>query len=403
MPKLTKRTVDAAKASDAEFIVWDDEIPGFGLRVYPSGRKAFIFQYRTSGGRRGRVRKVTIGTYGALTPDHARQQAKELSANAARGDDPAAAKREQREAPRMSDLFVRYLSEHATVYKKASSVTEDARLIKLHLLPAFSTRRVRDVSRDEIIKLHRSLHATPYVANRCVALLSKAFNLAELWGWRADGSNPCRHVRKYREVARERVLSPDEIERLGRALAQSEKDGANPHAILAIRIAALTGWRIGEVRNLTWEQVDFEQRVAHLVDTKTGDRTAPLSAAALEFLANSPRMGSHVIPGRSGDNPLDYKAILKVWRRACETAGLKNTRLHDLRHTAATMAASFGANALLVRDLLGHRTLAMSNRYVSRMIDPVRDLSDRVASSIDRTMRGAGTADVVPLDKAGRH
>lgn len=251
---LTKRVVDASAPGDVEYIVWDSEIAGFGLRVRPSGRKVYLLKYRVGGGRGGRMRKPSIGVHGEITQDQARKVAREWLAEARRGEDPGGRRLAERDAPRMEAPFERFLEEHARPNKKASSVQHDERMIARHLIPTFGTRKVAEVLRSDVSSLHQSLKATPYEANRVLAVLSKMFNLAELWGWRTDGSNPCRHVKRFREEKRTRFLSPQELSRLGAALIRAERGelttarGAriSPFAIAAIRLLIFTSARRGE-------------------------------------------------------------------------------------------------------------------------------------------------------------
>ena len=188
--KLTKRVIDGAEKAEREYMVWDSEVAGFGLRVYPSGRKAYVLKYRVGGGRNGTVRKPVIGTHGTLTVDQARVIAKDWAAEVRRGNDPSAERDRSRKAPMIGDLFDRYLAEHAQAHKKPSSVANDERIIKKRLIPAFGRHKVAEVTRAHVAEFHRSLSATPYEANRALALLSKMFNLAELWDMRPDGTNP---------------------------------------------------------------------------------------------------------------------------------------------------------------------------------------------------------------------
>jgi len=240
VPKLTNRTIDALAPDPAgEIFVWDDEMPGFGLRVKSSGRKTFIVQYRNS---QGRSRRVTVGAYGRLTPLEARKEARLVLADVERGLDPAEQRETSRAAPTVSEFCDRYLADHAEVHKKAKSISQDLRMIERFVLPELGGRKLADVSRADVYNLQRSLRSTPYQANRLLALLSKMMNLAERWGLRPDGSNPCRHVEKFKERKRERFLSADELARLGVVLAQVERERSMLSSIVpAIRLLPAVG------------------------------------------------------------------------------------------------------------------------------------------------------------------
>ena len=252
--RLTKRTVDGMVPQSARYIVLDTEISGFRLRVSPTGKKSFYFRYRVGGGRGATIREPKIGDLGQVTPDQARQIAHDWSAEVRRGGDPGGARQSHRDAPRMNSLFDRYLDEHAKVHKKPSSIAQDEMLLGSYLRSFFGAKKVADIGRADVVKWHRTLAHFPYRANRGIALLSKALNLAEVWGWRPDGSNPCRHVTKYKERKRKRYLSQQELARLGEALAKAENGELDrpisTYAVALIRLLILTGARRGEILSL---------------------------------------------------------------------------------------------------------------------------------------------------------
>ena len=382
MPKLTKRAVDAARPAAMERFVWDEGLPGFGLRVFPSGRKTFFVQYRSQ----GRNRRFALGPYGVLTPAEARAMAIDVLADVQRGGDPAEALRLASKAPNLSDLCARYLAEYAEGRKKTRSVSEDRRLIEQFIQPALGRRRVAAVTRVEVVRLHNSLRATPYQANRVLAVLSRMFNLAERWGLRPDGSNPVRHVDRFAERKRERFLSEAELARLGKALADAEDAGTETAAtIAAIRLLVFTGCRLGEILQLRWEHVDFERRCLHLAESKTGARTVPINAPALKVLAELERSESPwVIPGRKRDAPLVN--LGKPWRRIREKARLCDVRLHDMRHSFASVAAGAGHSLIVIGALLGHRQATTTQRYAHLSDDPVRTATEVVGARIAAAM-----------------
>ncbi len=397
MAKLTKRFVESVEPGDRDVFAWDDKLAGFGLRVKPSGVRSYIVQYRN---RQGRSRRYTIGQHGVLTPDQAREEAAEVLRRAKRGGDPTAECKAARKAPTVAELCDRFLAEHLEVHTKPTTTREYRRLIEVRIKPEIGALKAVAVTRQDVIKLHRKMGGTPRQANLTLAVLSKLFNLAELWEVRSENTNPCRLVKRYREAKRERFLSEAELARLGAVLDQAEREQlALPGVINTLRLLALTGCRLGEILSLRWEDVDFEVGTLDLPDAKAGARAHPVAAPALAVLAHIPTVeGSPwVLHGASPRSRLAVNTVEQTWRRLRQRAGLEDVRIHDLRHTAGTYAGQAGANAYLVRDLLGHKTLAMTSRYVNRDVDPLRALAERVESRIAAAMAG-GTAEVVSIE-----
>ena len=340
--KITKRAVDALRpgTADAETVLWDSEIKGFGVRVQRGGAKAYILKYRAGTGRAAPVRKLTIGKHGSpWTADQARTEAKRLLGFVALGVDPARAKAATKAAPTIADLARRFLAEHVDAKRKASTAKEYRRLLDHVVLPALGKKRVADVTRQDVARLHHARRAAPTEANRALAVGSAMFKMAERWGERPDGSNPCRHVEKYPQRRRERFLSAEELARLGDALAGY---GGSPYYAAAIKLLVFTGARLGEVLGLEWRWVDFERGEARLPDSKTGAKTLHLPPPALAVLAELPRVegNPYVIVGGVAGAPLVN--LEKPWRAIRKTAGIEDVRLHDLRHSFASIAASGG-------------------------------------------------------------
>lgn len=386
-PRLTKRTVDAAKPGDRERFLWDPDLRGFGLRVFPSGRKTYVVQYRTG----NRTRRLTLGAHGPLTPDEARALAQGHLGDVSKGGDPSKERQETRHLPTVGGLADRYLEQHARPKKKASSVKADESLLRLYVRPALGALRLDAAGRADVTALHHSLKDRPYQANRVLALLSKMFNLAERWGLRPDGSNPCRHVERYREEKRERFLSAAELQRLGAALAEAERDGSeHPSAVIALRLLALTGLRMREVLTLRWDAVDFEKGRLYLADTKTGKRTVPVGGAALQALAEAPRAeGNHyVCPGDKEGHHL--VGLTHIWYRLRERAGLADVRTHDLRHSFASVGAGSGLALPILGALLGHTQPQTTSRYAHLADDPLKQAAERISGEIAAAMGGDG-------------
>ena len=281
IPRISKRSVDAVKAGGTDTVYWDGELTGFGLRVRRSGRKSYVVQTRIA----GKLCWFTIGPHGPLNPDQARARALEILACAKKGIDPREADARREAEPSMADLGRRFLEEYVPVHCKPSTREEYRRSVRLFVDPVIGELRVPEVQRKDIAALHHGLRDKPYQANRTLGVLSKMFSLAEVWGWRPDGSNPCRHVKRYKEHKRERFLSPEETERLGQVLREAEEE--MPSAVAAFRLLLLTGCRMSEIRDLRWDYVKND--CIELPDAKTGGRVVPLGPEARTVLSSIPR------------------------------------------------------------------------------------------------------------------
>jgi integrase len=396
MPKLTKRLVDSAiPASDRDTFVWDDDLRGFGLRVKPSGVRSYVIQYRTFAGV---SRRMTIGQHGVLTPDQARKEAKFHLGSATRGADPVAEKAKARGGSTFADLAEQYLAEHAMTKKKATSVRMDRINLNKHILPLLGPKQVVSISRADVRRLHHFMRNTPGAANRCLALVSKMMNLAERWGIRPDGSNPCRHIEKNPERKRRRFLSTEELARLGDACRAAEESGKIPVALLAlVRLLIFTGARLSEIQKARWDWVDLEAGVLRLPDSKTGAKSIFLPAPALDVLTHIPRVDDnpHIITG------IGNRYLVNVWKQWAllrDMAALSDVRLHDLRHSFASVGAAGGMSLNIIGGLLGHTQAQTTARYAHLAADPLKAAANRIASTIAATMGPARKiAEVVPL------
>lgn len=252
MFKLTKRAVEGLAIEAKDYLVWDRDMRGFGVRVYPSGKKTYLIQYRA--GRR--TRRITIGQHGVLTADEARTRAKQLLGDVARGADPSAEKQAKLSAPTMAGLCDRFMDEYVQEHCKPTTKRNYATLIKNHIKPKMGQMRIGDVGRADVIALHYGMRNTPYQANRALALLSKMFNVAEDWGLRTEGTNPVRRIKKNREEEKKRYLSNEEQTRLGTALSEVLAEGCETiHVVSAFMVLLLTGCRRNEIQTLQWDYV----------------------------------------------------------------------------------------------------------------------------------------------------
>jgi len=383
--RLTKRAVEAAEVQSAEYMLWDGELPGFGVRIMPSGRRSYLVQYRT--GRRSR--RITLGPHGVLTADQARGMAIEALAEVRSGGDPAGERKERRSALTVHELAARFDAEHIAVHLKESTACEYRRNLRRFILPALGRHKVLEVTRADVARFHHDLRHIPYQANRNLEIISKMFNLAEMWGLRPDGSNPRKHLRKYPEQKRERFLSPSELRRLGEVLDAMEAERVElPSAIAAVRLLLLSGCRLNEIMKLCWDHVDLGDGLLRLPDSKTGAKTVQLGEAALAVLKGIERQpfNRHVIYGTLAGKPL--ADLQPFWQRLRARAGLKDVRIHDLRHTYASVAVAAGQGLPMIGKLLGHSQVQTTARYAHLAGDPVRAAANDVSEAIAAGLLG---------------
>jgi integrase len=388
MAKITKRAVD--RLTPGAFL-WDR---GFGIKGNADGSKSYLLSYRI--GRR--KRRYTIGTHGSpWTPDSARKEATRLLALVASGVDPMAMKSAVRAAPTVRELVERFLREHADAKRKATTAKRYRGILEKLVIPAIGNIAVTDVTRADIAALHHRLRDTPVTANRMVLVVSKMFNLAERWGLRPDGTNPARHVERYREQSRERYLSADEFRRLGEALAtaatepvlvpgETEPRLLSPFALAAIKLLIYTGARRSEILTLKWEHVDLERGVLALPDSKTGRKPVFLNAPARDVLAALPRIDGNPYVIAGARDKAHLVNVSETWYAVRALAGLKDVRLHDLRHSLASVGAGAGLSLPVIGGLLGHTQAQTTKRYAHLAADPLRPAAELVGARIAKAM-----------------
>ncbi len=430
--RITKRAVDALECSPGKdrVFLWDDTLSGFGVVAYPTGRRAYVVQYRQA----GRSARITIGEHGRLTAEEARAEAKRHLGTVAHGVDLAGKRKAERAVPTFREAADAYMTRHVERHKKARTVETYEALLRLHLLPALGALRLTDIRRKHVEALHERLADKPGAANRALSVFSA------IWTWAATRAfhdlglplSPAKGIERNREEGRERYLTTDELGRLGDVLAQAEATGLpyevdetkpkakhapklenrlrriDPFAIAAIRLLLFTGARLREILHARWEEIDFERGLLNLPSarSKTGKKSVVLSAPALDILAALPRIegNPHVIPGEAKDADgaglprVDLKA---PWRAVTIAAGLADLRIHDLRHSHAATGAGLGLGLHIVGKLLGHSQPQTTARYAHLDADPLRRASNSIGSALEGAMTRRAPAEVVEL-RGGR-
>lgn len=421
--KLTRRTIAAIGPVEKATFYWDEVMAGFGLRVAPSGKRTFVVQYRAGEGGRGETAKrLTVGDAAILTPEEARAEAKRLLASVKLGSDPAADKAAARADMTMNDLLDAYIAGGLHM-KKETTIKSDLSRIDRHVRPILGRKKVRSITQADIARFIRDVSmgktAGPAkegtrgryasggkgTSTRCTRMLGGIFTWAVQM--QLADTNPVHGVKMFKDGMNERYLSSDELSRLGAAIAQAETDGIpwpeksrkskhapkrdtattiDPWAAAAIRLLIFTGCRVGEIVGLRWEWVDIERGLIFLPDSKTGRKTIYLGAPAIDVLRGLERVGQYVIAGKSPDKPrTDLK---RPWTLVCRAAGLEGLRLHDLRHSFASVGANTGLGLPQIGALLGHKQSATTARYAHLAAGPQHAAANVIAETIAAAMRG---------------
>jgi integrase len=427
--RITKRLVDSLKPTGAEHFIWDGTLIGFGVRVQATGAKSYVVKYRAGSGRAAPTRRVTLGRVGTLTPDEARTLARKTLGTVAHGNDPAALRAAERRASTLRELAEIFLAEHVEAKRKQSTATHYRSLLEKVVLPELGSRKAEQVTPSDLAKLHTKMRNRPYQANRMLEVIGSLYSFAGKRKILSLGFNPARGIEQYPEKARERFLAGDELARLGDAVREAETVGlpyeidevkpkakhapkeANrrtkigPHAAAAVRLLILTGARLREILHLQWEHVDLERGMLLLPDSKTGKKAIVLNAPALDILASLPRVGAFVIAGQAAgtDDDKPRADLNRPWRAIVKRAGLPGLRIHDLRHTHASVGAGLGLGLPIIGKLLGHTQPSTTARYAHLDTDPLRRASEHIGGRLAAAMgdlKPRPDGEVIPMQRA---
>ncbi|NKB55024.1 MAG: DUF4102 domain-containing protein [Alphaproteobacteria bacterium] len=426
MPHLTKRHIDALPVREREYFAWDDQVKGFGVRVYPNGGKRYVAQTFRS----GKTTRVQIGRHGALPFEEARKRARRIISDIDDGKNPNEDKKNERGSPTIRQLAERFLEEYVPSHCKPRTQVEYEHALNAYILPALGSIKTMKLTREDAAGLHHAMRRTPYQANRTLGVLSKMMNQAEAWGHRPDRSNPCYHIKKYKEQKRERYLTPEELLCLRKVLDEEEKTA--PSAAAAFRLLIFTGARLSEIQTLKWSYIQGDR--VQLPDSKTGAKVLHLGKAALNVLGGIKRVpdNPYVITGKQdGEHLTDLqkpwrrirkRATVIYWRdygdaaiadlvreladksgdlpswQACRDkveeakqglpTGLTDVRIHDLRHTFASGAVMMGESLPMIGKLLGHTQTQTTARYAHLADDPLRSAVQRIDAMLEDAMMG---------------
>lgn len=375
--RLTEALLNSLTPSDRDQFRFDTMLATFGYRLTPSGRGIFFV---------GKPRR-TIGYRPPLTVSEAREQAHHMLSDIRQGRDPVHERKARQQATAAGEMTIaqladKWMADYVRPKLKPRTVFDYERLLAQRILPALGQLSVAAIERDDIVRLHVSMARTPRRANYVASTVRALINFGIDLGLRPPASNPARRIKMYRERARERFLSETEIARAADAIEQAERAGKiGPHGAAGLRLALFTGARSGEITAIEWSHVDWQRKLIRLPDSKTNEpRTIHLSDAALEVLKTVPRIGRFVIAGAKPDEP--YKNLGRAWIDIRGNAGLQDVRLHDLRHSFASLAAGRGVSLLMIGKLLGHRVPATTQRYAHLARDAVAAVNDELGAAM---------------------
>lgn len=381
--RKAKVTLAAVKDLQAGDTIYDTETKGFGVRRQ-SGPVSYFVKTRI----KGRQRWITIGKHGSpWTPETARKEARRVLTEADDGFDRLAAKQKESAASTFAQVATRFTEVYGPKLKPRT-LEEYQKLINRYLTPTFGTHRIDAIERSDVAHAHAKWSDHPRTANHALAVMSKIMSWAEDHKLRPEQSNPCLRHKKYRETKRQRYLSADEIERLGKALVAAEAEGdISAYAANAIRLLILTGARLNEILTLKWSYVDIVRCLLILPDSKTGEKSIALNAPAIAVLKAIPKLegNPHVIVGhRTGSAMVD---IFKPWSIVRSRAKLDDVRIHDLRHTFASVAVATGGSLPMIGKMLGHHEPKTTQRYAHLSDDTIARLSEATAAEISQALR----------------
>ncbi len=410
MARITKRVIDTAETSSKDYVIWDDELPGFGLRVFASGKRSYVIQYRS----RGRSRRYTIGLHGVWTPEEARREAKAQLGRVAHGDDPAEEREEERKALTIKQLCEQYIADMEAGLvlgkggrpKKETTIATDVGRIHRHIIPLLGTRRVRDITKPDMNNLMKDIIAgkTRVTVNteklrgkaivrggrgtaiRTMGLLGGIFSYAVEAG--VIEHNPTHGLRKPKYQVRDRRLSEAEFRVLGGILKEAQdSDRYRIHAEI-LWLIAVTGCRRGEIVNLKWSEVDLEGSCLRLIDSKEGSSVRPVGLPVLEYLEKerSQRTGTYVFPGQGIDNAVGN--FPQSWKKLFADTPLWDVTPHVLRHSFASIANDLGFTEITIAALIGHAKGSVTSKYVHTLDSTLIMAADTVSGYVKALLDG---------------
>ncbi|OXE37457.1 MAG: hypothetical protein CGW95_01525 [Phenylobacterium zucineum] len=382
--KITKNSLKALEPRAKDYVVWDDALPGFGVRIWPTGKQTYVLMYRTAGGTQ---RKMTVGQAAVMTPDEARDRARKALVDVRDGQDPHRDKIDRRTAETVADLHRAFMEVYSQPRVKKNTEEVYGRLWRQYLLPRFGREKLAEVTREALTKFHGELVDHPRTANMALGVMRVALNIAVERGWIAK--NPALKMKQYPERRRQMVLTPEQMRAL---LAAMDRQPPRRWAsVFLYRLLLFTGLRLREWAKAEWSWINLDAGMMSLPDTKTGARVVhfgdEVRVILLQIKSHPLSSKVWVFPNEGHTGPLTHP--YNCWDDIVADTGLKGLRMHDLRHTFASYSLLSGANIKEVQQMLGHKTLRTTERYVGVFDETIRSAQSRTASTLmDAAMSG---------------
>lgn len=410
MAKLTKRIVDAADVREKDYFIWDDELPGFGLRVFASGKRSYLIQYRAA----GRTRRYTIGVHGVWTPETARQEAKVQLGRVARGDNPSEERQLDHKAITVKELCALYTADlNAGLIlgkggrpKKPTTIVTDTGRIERHIIPLIGARRVKDLTKADINKVLKDIMAgKTRVAVKTKKLRGKAIVrggagtatrtvglLGGILTYAVDAGiieiNPAHGIKKPKDNVRNRRLTEAEYRTLGQMLREAAANEKYAMTVDIIRQIALTGCRRSEMISLMWIEADTDASCMRLVDSKEGESIRPIGLPVVEYLEERRKTaaGTYVFPGQGEDNA--FGSFPNHWEQIFTDSPLVGVTPHVLRHSFASIANDLGFTEVTIAALVGHSKGSVTSKYIHTLDTALIMAADTISGYIQGLLQG---------------
>lgn len=383
--RLTKKIAAAATGNGKLQYIWDSEVNGFGMIITPAGCKSLILNYRNADNR---ARRKTIGKYGQLTIEKAREIAKELCFRIAKGEDPVEEEGLRREQPNFKEVAERFMEEHSAVRNREATHNSNRQKLDSMLLPFFGNMKIRSISHRDVVEFMSKHKDRPIGANRAIGALSSMLSKAEVWQLRDRNTNPCFGIEKYPENKRERFLSEKEFAALELAMQDAERKlTESPYMLAMLRIMMHTGCRPGEAKNLRWDYIDLENKLIRLPKEATKEKRPKnlFITPAIEGIFKGLKRieGNPYVVVSEKATGQRLTCTKKAWDRIKKAAGITTElHLHDLRHSHASVANSLGYSLPMIGALLGHTQAQTTLRYAHLATDQLRKAAEDISAKI---------------------